>query len=192
MSTNLIKRINDLFEKEAFNEARELIDEGLKMFPLNDSKESLLIQSELHAILVDIGCNCQNEADLIRAIGFFEAIEKRLEPYIYKSSYYYNLANAKDGLRKIFTQQNKGVYPISIIKKLYQEPINLYWLAYKSHPKKHEELPNEILVNLSNSLASAGRVVEALQFLDTVLLIYTNLTSEPMVLKLLNQLYLRL
>ena len=162
-------RLYHLLDNEDYNQAKEIIENQFKeTLKLND-KEKLIHQISLYGILIDIGCESQNENDLKKAITFYESKEKELEGIITKSSYYYNLANAKHGLSKIFYSKNRGVHTLSTTKEKFQEPINLYWLAYKTRNHNDDSLLPQILINLSNSLITVNRIVEGLQFLDIVL-----------------------
>jgi hypothetical protein len=157
-----------LLDTEQFDKARQIVKDSLVEISKSTSENKIFQQIELYGFLVDIGCDTGTENDISTAIKFFEDNENELEAIITKSSYYYNLANAKHGLSKIFYSNNKGVHPISICKEKFQEPISLYWMAYKQCVNE-EPLLNQILINLSNSLVTVSRIIEALQMLDIVL-----------------------
>ncbi|HXS37505.1 MAG TPA: LA2681 family HEPN domain-containing protein [Flavipsychrobacter sp.] len=156
----------NLLDQERFNEARELLlsVQTDKVF----SDDDFIFQLNLITILIDIGRESFTESDLTKAISFYESNEKKICTFISLADYYYNLANAKQGLATIFYKENKGVHPIDIIKEKLQEPINLFWLASK-HVANNDSLLHRILVNLSSSLVSIGRIVEGIQFLDLAL-----------------------
>lgn len=156
-------------DEEKFDEAREIISQTLQDNSTLEPGEKLFLEAHLYGFLIDIGCENGNEEDLNSAISFFETNETVLESILTKSSYYYNLANAKHGLGKIFYSKNRGVNSITITKDKFQEPINLYWLAYKKIDNKDKSFITKILINLSNSLITVSRIVEGLQFLDIVL-----------------------
>ena len=165
----LFNKLYELLDTENYDEARQIVEKSIQNIALLEPIEKLQIETNLYGFLTDIGIESQNEEDLNSAISFFETNEKKLEEFITKSSYYYNLANAKSGLSKIFYSRNKGVHSISVTKEKLQEPINLYWLAYKTIDQNDKSLLNQILINLSNSLVTVNRIVEGLQFLDLVL-----------------------
>ncbi|MEP7127808.1 MAG: LA2681 family HEPN domain-containing protein [Chitinophagales bacterium] len=169
MESKLFNKLDGLLNEEKFDEARALIGESFKNVSFDAGPESLLLILKLYGFLTDIGNESQNEKDLCDSIDFYEKHEELIQNCITKASYYYDLANAKQGLSKIFYTNNKGVHPISITKIHFQEPIKLYWLAYKNIEDKNEDLFLQILINLSNSLITANRIVEGLQFLDIVL-----------------------
>lgn len=169
MEKQLHQRLAQLLDTEKFDEARKVIDDTMKTSTFDSDQAALLYEAELFGFLIDIGSESLNENDLLRAIQFFETNEQQLKNYCPQSTYYYNLANAKHGLGKIFYGNNRGVQSPYVIKEKFQEPINLYWLAYKSNGEQDGSLLGPTLINLSNSLITVGRMVEGLQFLDIIL-----------------------
>jgi hypothetical protein len=166
---DLFKYLYSLLDQEQFDEARKIIEQTLQDISSLEAEKKIFVEAQLYGFLIDIGCESGNEDDLKSAISFFETNETALEKVVTKSSYYYNLANAKHGLGKIFYANNRGVHSIATTKDKFQEPINLYWLAYKTIDTKDQSLTTQILINLSNSLITVSRIVEGLQFLDIVL-----------------------
>ena len=169
MRKDLFTKLNIVIHYEQFDEARILISEAIKKLSESSEREDFFTQIELYGYLIDIGCQSRNENDLLSAVAFLELNEEQIKTHITKNSFYYNLANAKHGLGRIFWENNKGVHPINVIKEKFHEPIKLYWLAFKNTPKTNNKLLYEILINLSNSLVDSSRLVESLQFLDMVL-----------------------
>lgn len=166
---DLFKYLYHLLDQEQFDEARKIIGQTLQDISSLELEKKIFIEAQLHGFLIDIGCESGSENDLNSAISFLEANEALLQTVMTKSSYYYNLANAKHALGKIFYSQNRGVHSLTTTKEKFQEPINLYWLAYKTIDTNDQSLMTQILINLSNSLITVSRIVEGLQFLDIVL-----------------------
>jgi hypothetical protein len=166
------EQLNYLLNTEQFDQARTIIDEQIKECIQTKPSNQLFLQLELYCFLIDIGCVTMHEADILRGIKFLEENEVAIQKIITKASYYYNLANAKQGLCGIFYSNNRGVHPISLIAAKFQQPINLFWMAYKQNDYDTSML-HQILINLSNSLMGVFRIIEAIQMLDIVLL------SEP-------------
>ena len=164
MKTELFNKLNILLYYEQHDEARKLIIEAIKSFVEGLTEDNVYSQVKLHCFLIDIGCDCKNEGDLVQGIAFFETNETFLQKHFTKSSYYYNLANAKHGLARIFWSNNPGVHQITTIKEFFHEPIRVYWLAYKNLKDSDTSLLHQILINLSNSLVDCGRLVEGLQY----------------------------
>lgn len=169
MEESKVNRLLVLLDNEQFKEARSMIDEILAEL-LRDKSRNLLDLASVYGVLNDLGNESYCEKDLKRAISFLEENEEGLTKVITKSSYYYNLANAKHGLTDVYVQDNPGVPSLKCITDLLQEPVSLYWLAHSNHSKADGTgLLQQITINLSNSLGSVSRFVEGIQFLDTIL-----------------------
>ena len=170
LSKILSNKLHSLLDAGKFIEARKLIYSELDKLKGKTTKASFLKSAELYGFLIDVGCESKNETDLKKAISFMETCESEIGQFISKQSFYYNLANAKHGLSSVYIETNRGIPNLKVISEKIQPPINLYWLAYK-HLENDDEnnLKNEILINLSNSLMDAGRIIESIQFLDWVL-----------------------
>jgi tetratricopeptide (TPR) repeat protein len=168
----LTAKIHDLLNKSKYEEAREVINTRLKDFSVETALT--IEQLEYYGCLVDLGCESNNEQDLTNAISFLEANQTSIQQITGESSYYYNLANAKHGLDKIFWQNNPGVKPIETGKERFQEAINLYWQAFKTADRQNETLYVQVLINLSNALTYVSRIIEAIQFLDVSLNAFPN------------------
>ncbi len=166
---NIKIHLHNLLDSGEYVEAREIVNQILQETTSLEKNEKLNIETHFFGFLIDIGCESENEDDLIKAINFFETNEVILESVITKSSYYYNLANAKHALGKIFYLKNRGVHSLYLTKDKLQAPINLYWLAFKTLNTNDKSLFYQILINLSNSLVQISRIIEGLQFLDIVL-----------------------
>lgn len=164
---NLTQSTYQLLDQGNYELARLNIREQLKNEDLNDSLY-LLHKLMLYGLLIDIGSESSNITDLQEAIGFYIDNEDDIKKVMPINSYYYNLGNAKEALSKIFCLNNPGVHSISKCREIFQEPIDLYWLAFKNTNEDYNLL-DQILINLSISLMKNCRIVEALQMLDTVL-----------------------
>lgn len=165
---NIVEQLCNLLNMGKFSEARKLVTDQLENLPKMDHEEAFLVQIQLYGFLIDIGCACQNKEDLEKAVHFMVENEEAIRALITQSSYCYNLANAKHGLCEIFYSQNRGVHPISVCREKFQEPIDLYWLAFKYYGAD-VAFRHKLLVNLANALIYNFRIVEAIQMLDMVL-----------------------
>lgn len=168
MNQTLYKELNDLLNAERHDEARERINRALQEVEGSEPGERLLYQAELHGFLCDVGSESQNEGDLEQSIGFMETNAADLLLLIEKSSYHYNLANAKSSLAKIQLSKVRGVRSPYETQGALHDAITSYWIAHNS-VRSDNRLRDEIAVNLANTLNHAGRWIEALQFLDGVL-----------------------
>lgn len=172
MEKQLIEVLYSFLDQGKYDEARELIISKSKETE-QTSSEGFTLQLSLFTVLTDIGKETFTENDIVKAISFYESNEEKICNIIPRAQYYYNLANAKQGLAAIFYSKNKGAHAINVTKEKLQEPINLFWLASK-HVINDDKLLQKILINLSNSLVTIGRIVEGIQFLDLVLRINHN------------------
>lgn len=161
-STDL-QQIYQLLNKEEFNQAR------IQLNNLLSKTENFKSKLNLYGLLIDVGCESTTKADLDQAIDFLEKHEDEVLLEMTKSSHYYNLANAKHGLVKIYYLENQGIPILEKIKDYIQAPIDLYWSALRHLEETENQLRMQILINLSNALVDAGRLAEATQFLDQVL-----------------------
>lgn len=170
LSKNIKNSIVKYLDNLEYQKARDLIYKNIEKYFLTDSKSSFYKTAQLHGYLIDLGNENKNENDLNNAIVFFEKNEERLFTIIDRQSYYYNLANAKHGIAKIYIEKHRGVPSLKVVSSKLQAPISLYWTAFKLINKDDSnDLRNQILINLSNSLIDSGRIIECIQFLDTVL-----------------------
>jgi LA2681-like HEPN len=166
--TEFTTYLHRLLDQGDYETARKFVLETLDQETKTDTATTIR-KIELYGCLIDIGCETSNEGDIEKGIDFLTNKEEEIKKLITISSYYYNLANAKHGLCKIFYSKNRGVHSISLCREKFQEPIDLYWVAYKNSDKNDLSFNHQILINLSNSLMTNCRIVEALQMLDTVL-----------------------
>ncbi len=167
MEKELFQHLHKLLDEEDHVAARQLIEQGLVDVQDIEPNKRLYKEAELYGFLCDLGTESRNEDDLVRSIVFMEANESALEPLLRKSSYYYNLANAKSSLAGIRMRNRPGVRTPYNTEDTLHEAISLYWRAYSE--ADGDELQDQIAINLSNALTCAGRYVEAIQFLDLVL-----------------------
>lgn len=166
----IAQKIYDLLDEQKFDEARKVIQKGIEAQKEKSTRNSILKIIDYYGFLIDLGCESSNESDLKVAIAFLEEYEDKIANYVNKQSYYYNLANAKHGLSSIHIQKQNGVPSLKFVSEYLQAPINYYWLSYKNLDENdNNDLRNEVLTNLANSLNKTGRIIECIQLLDTIL-----------------------
>lgn len=156
-----------------YAEAKVFINEKIAEFeaPSNDEEYNFSVLANLYGFLIDLGYQTFDKESLETAIIFFESNESKLLELAPPSTYYYNLANAKHGLARVFINEKRCVPNLETVKKILQAPINLYWIAFKYAKQEQNDLTrHQIMINLSNSLSNVARHVEAQQFLDSVLI----------------------
>jgi tetratricopeptide (TPR) repeat protein len=169
MRNEIYNKLNNFLDEEKYDEARTTVLDLIKSIKKDKDDNALYFRVELHGFLIDIGSMTGNENDLKTSTKFLKSSEEEILKIIAASSHYYNIGNAESALAKIFYMKNIGVHNPFVMKENLQSPIKYYWQAFKSSTKDDPDLSLRILINLSNSLTSMGRIVEALQFLDLVL-----------------------
>jgi hypothetical protein len=152
-----------------YDSAYMLVKNSLWSIKFKQGQDSLLRRTELNCMLIDIGTESNNKDLIEQGLQFLTNNESVLKNVISTSSYFYNIANAKSELGKIFYRKNPGVHSYKTSREIFQEPINLYWVALKAVDSKNDGTYQKIIVNLANALTINFRLVEAIQFLDTVL-----------------------
>jgi tetratricopeptide (TPR) repeat protein len=172
-SETIANKINSLIHTGAFASARKVISNELDKLAVLDTELKILAASRLYGHLIDLGCEGYNEHDLTTAIAFLQKHQSLLSYGERKPYYYYNLANASDGLGRAFYYANRGIHSLDTQKQRFQESIQYYWTAFNS-VSNDTFLRLQIAVNLSNSLIVVGRIVEAIQFQDEVLKVDRN------------------
>ncbi|MDR2284824.1 MAG: hypothetical protein LBE37_16540 [Sphingobacterium sp.] len=153
----------------AYREALSIIRNKLNQNKNDESKKGIFEKAQLHFVLIDIGTETNNKQLIVEGLAFNTQNESKVMRVISKSSYYYNIANAKSELGKLFYRENPGVHSFKVSRERFQEPIDLYWLSLKHVEPHNTELRCQILINLSNALTINFRFIEAIQLLDTVL-----------------------
>ncbi|WP_159478565.1 LA2681 family HEPN domain-containing protein [Dyadobacter sp. 3J3] len=164
----LLNAVTRMLDVGQFEEARANVYKAFELTEGQDAETQILIKIQWYGLLIDLGNESKNKQDLLDGIDFLEKNESDIKKYITPASYYYNLANAKDGLCQIYYQSNPGVQSLKIVKEIFQDPVRLYWMAYNKI-ESGDDLIKQISVNLANALVRTGRLVEAIQFLDIVL-----------------------
>lgn len=162
------QEIYALLNNGNYDAARQIIVDNLSNITVSEDDTSIMELYFYYGFLIDIGIESRSESDLVSAIAFMKENEEKVCSIQGKAGFYYNLGNATSGLGKLYHYNNRGVLSQDLQKKYYQEPIQYYWSALAA-VSDDDNLKIRIYINLSNALVSAGRIVEAIQFLDSVL-----------------------
>ena len=170
----LSSEIHRLMDYGAYSEALNIIRNKLNLIKDDESEKDVFEKAQLHFFLIDIGTETNNKQLIIEGLTFHTQNEREVKKVLSESSYYYNIANAKSELGKLFYRENPGVHSFKVSREYFQEPIDLYWLSLKHVEPNNTELRCQILINLSNALTINFRFIEAIQLLDTVLVIHPN------------------
>jgi hypothetical protein len=160
--------INQLLDIGEYEKAHIIVRNRLAAIKSKQDRKYLLERTTLYCDLMNIGTESGNRILLEEGLSFLIEKEKILQGILSKSSYFYNVASAKSSLSKIFHRENPGVHSIDTCRQHFQEPIDLFWIAYKN-TISNDNLKYEILINLANALVQNSRMIEAIQMLDIVL-----------------------
>jgi len=135
------------------------------------TKNGYILKVKLAGLLIDIGEEGQIKEAIEEGIQTLENDRTHFSNFIHEGSTEYNLGNAKSGLFRI--QRTKPGFtfkPENIT--LLTEAKNHYWKGYKLFQSTNSEIIPQLFINLANALDSSGRVVEAIQYYDKVLVKY--------------------
>jgi len=133
------------------------------------TKYKCILKAKLAGLLIDIGEEGQIEEAILEGILTLQDDRHHFSNFIHEGSTEYNLGNAKSGLFRI--QRTKSDFkftPENIA--LLTDAKNHYWRAYKLFQPTSKNIIPQLFVNLANALDTSGRVVEAIQYYDQVLI----------------------
>ena len=132
-----------------------------------ESNFSRHLYFNLAAQLIDVGTFLKRTDTVLKGV---EILERHSEFYEkeYNVNYYYNLANGKLSLANNCGYSKEKVTFKNI--DFYNDVKNLYWKAYKIIKKEDDQdLYQQNLINLANTLKQLFRFSEALQFYNIVI-----------------------
>ncbi len=159
------------------------------IFPrLEDSIFKINSHYKAGCLLTDIGAY-QMRLDIIEK-GLAIIQVQRYEKYYSKSSFQYNLGNAKKAIFDHRRHSNND-YSAENLQTVI-EAKNHYWRSLKQLSDHDEDMKDQLLVNIANALNCTGRVTEALFFYSQALSInpdrFEAHASKVTALELLNDL----
>ena len=144
----------------AFNRLCEIKD--------TTTKNGYILKVKLAGLLIDICEEGQIKEAIEKGIQTLQNDRIHFSNFIHEGSTEYNLGNAKSGLFRILrTKPGFTFKPENIT--LLTEAKNHYWRGYKLFQSTNSEIIPQLFINLANALDSSGRVVEAIQYYDKVL-----------------------
>lgn len=163
-----INAISNSIDAEQYEEALfgcNIMRKELEKHPESDFSRHLYFNLGAH--FIDVGTFLKNVDTVLKGV---EILEKNSEFYEkeYNVNYYYNLANGKLSLAN-----NCGYSKDKLTFKnidFYNDVKNLYWKAYKIIRKEDDQdLYQQNLINLANTLKQLFRFSEALQLYNLVI-----------------------
>ena len=173
---NLLKDDSLLFEKiiccmnqRDFRNAHDMVLKRLSEIKDSNKKYETFLKAKLAGLLIDIGEEGHIKNAIIEGIKTIHENRHDFSDFIHEGSTEYNLGNAKSSLFKIQRAKSDFKFsPENIV--LLTEAKNHYWKGYKIFQSNNDEIIPQLFINLANALDSSGRVVEAIQYYDKVLI----------------------
>lgn len=166
--SSLLKKITFCMDQRNFRGAHDMAYNRLCETKDTTTKYGCILKAKLAGLLIDIGEEGQIEEAIIEGIQTLQDDRHHFSNFIHEGSTEYNLGNAKSGLFSI--QRTKSGFKFSPENiALLTEAKNHYWRGYKLFQSTNTDIIPQLFVNLANALDSSGRVVEAIQYYDKVL-----------------------
>jgi tetratricopeptide (TPR) repeat protein len=169
--SSLLNKIISYMDQGDFISAHAIAHKRLYEIKNSTTKYEYILKAKLAGLLIDIGEEGQIEKAISEGLKTIQDNRNHFANYIHEGSTEYNLGNAKSGLFRI--QRTKSGFkftPENIV--LLTEAKNHFWKAYKLFQSTKEDIIPQLFVNLANTLDTSGRVVEAIQYYDQVLINY--------------------
>lgn len=163
-------RIYHLLDQRKYDEARDFLFERLEEQNSNGSKDYLLL-AKIAGLLIDIASENMDSKAAEEGIKIFEEHAKAFVDVITQDSYYYNLGIGKEALYKV-RKYSQGLPSPQRIKPELIEAKNAYYKASKLSDKTDWSLALKIQSNLAGNLGQAGRVVDAINYYQSILKAY--------------------
>lgn len=164
----LLEEIVVLIDHGNYDSALGLIRERLAQDLDASTLPGAYVKAKLASALIDIANEGCMEKAAKEGIYIYENDRDHFKKLITEASIEYNLGNGKGALfRAKSAQKNFRIKPETI--ELLTEEKNHFWRAYKLFGLKDDGLRPQLLVNLAGALKANGRLVEALQYYDSVL-----------------------
>ncbi len=166
--SSLLKKITSCMDQRNFESAYTMALKHLCEIKNTTTKNGYILKVKLAGLLIDIGEEGQIEDAIKEGIQTIQNDRTHFSKFIHEGSTEYNLGNAKSGLFRIQRTKPEFTFtPENIV--LLTEAKNHYWRGYKLFQSTNSEIIPQLFINLANALDTSGRVVEAIQYYDKVL-----------------------
>lgn len=163
----LVRLLRNSLDEENYQKAYKLATDRLKdNFDLS-RKAKTLLRIELANILIDVGSECGSAHSIRMGLQVYSDYEDDIRSIAPTSYVEYCQGNAKSDLHYL-ENSDRPKYDLSE-QKLLTEAKNHYWRSFKKLHGKSGRRRNTLYTNLGNTLRRTGRIVEALQYYDSVL-----------------------
>ena len=163
------QKISSLIDLSKFEEAFSKVNNLLSLINDNTKKDNnyFLLLSNIASLLVDIGGMNHNLEASQKGLELMEENEDKFIELRGRSTFYYNLGNAKSNFIKIDNSldiNNQSFYDIEQLVEVK----SYLWKAIKFSFEDEGLPPPEYIVNLGNIFKRQFRLVEALECYDKV------------------------
>ena len=165
----LVDKVISLVDIRKYDAAMDLIyqrlGEGIDIATQNGT----MLKGELAGLLIDIGEEGLIEKATLNGLEILETNRNEFIKHMREYSLEYNLGNGKRTLFKFQRSIPNFKFTAEAVSLLI-EAKNHYWKAYKLLSYNDKPLKAQIFVNLANTLLQSGRIAEALQYFDLVII----------------------
>lgn len=164
-------KITTLLDQSRYNEALEELNIQADIF-IDNKKDDLFLLAEIAGSYITLGSESYNITSVEKGLSIFQINREILKTAITEDSIDYCLGNGFHAIYKITIQEKDNFFPNpENVKDSHFDAKQSYLKAFKKI--KLDELNDysiQVLTNLGNNLNHSGRIVEALQLFDMVLI----------------------
>jgi hypothetical protein len=164
-----IRGIREMLNQRAFQEAESAAQILLESTAGVESRRDKVVRLEAAGLLIDIGAEGKMEAAVRRGLSVLESDRGSLGALVTADSYEYNLGNAQMALYEI-ARAHMAELPTVEETEVLVRAKNHFWRSVRAMGTVDRSYRDQVLTNLASALFLSGRVVEALDYLDQVLL----------------------
>lgn len=168
---SLNQKGSSLLGNGKYSELEELLNKEYKDFVMDKKHKNLPHLMEIAGLYIDLGEEWRSKVCVEIGLQIIQNKRALLKEVFSECSIEYNIANAYHALHKIATPLDKDWYitPEGAKGDLFSAKQS-YLKAFKLIDMDFiDSLSTKVLTNLANNLNWSCRIVEALQYLDTVL-----------------------
>jgi hypothetical protein len=167
----LKEKINILLDQRRYNDALQELDLLTDSF-IENKNDDLYLLAEIAGSYITLGSEAYNLNAVNKGLSIFQDNRENLTTAITEDSIDYCLANGFHAIYKITVQEKDNFFPNpESVKDSLFDAKQSYLKAFKKI-NLHElnDYSIQVLTNLGNNLNHSGRIVEALQLFDMVLI----------------------
>ena len=147
-----------------------------KIQTLKDGVINYKHKAELLNLIIDAAREYRgpNQNDIVTQLSYAITEYKKdrvmMEKHVVPADYNYCMGNAYDTMHEKYKADPSSNYGPDTIKKYSSKAKDYYWKSYKLLDEKMaESFRHHVIKSLGSSLSGSGRIVEAIQFYDSIL-----------------------